>query len=76
MAKQSTATNKPNAVETIMSLAETAMQFHKDERPTLASVARTCGRASRLLRISDLDERMSCENQATIALAKKLNLVG
>jgi hypothetical protein len=33
-------------------------------------------RTSALLRISDLDERVSYENVATLALAKKLNLVG
>ena len=53
--------NKPDAVATIASLAEIAVRFHADEKPTLASIARTCGRASRLLRISDLDERMACE---------------
>jgi len=52
------------------------LRFHSDERPTLASVAKTCGRASRLLRIADADARETYENQATIALAKKLNLVG
>ena len=45
-------------------------------RPTLASVARLMNRASSLLRIGDLDERISIENQATLMLAKKLNLVG
>ena len=45
------------------------------EKPTLASIARVCGRASRLLRISDLDERMACENAATIQLAERLHLI-
>jgi hypothetical protein len=40
----------------------------------LGTISRAAGRASRLLRISELDERMSVENAATLALAKKLAL--
>jgi hypothetical protein len=45
------------------------------ERVTLAAIARACNRASGLLRLRDLDERLEVENSATIALAKKLGLM-
>jgi hypothetical protein len=39
---------------------------------TLSGIAQIAGRASGLLRIQDLDERISVENAATVALAKRL----
>jgi hypothetical protein len=70
-----TATPKPKADETLISIAESVLAYRGEERPNLATVARIINRASALLRISDQDERMSYENVATLALAKKLNLV-
>jgi hypothetical protein len=48
------------------------LAFRGEEKPTLSAVARLMNRASDLLRLSDLDERLSVENAATIALAQKL----
>jgi hypothetical protein len=72
MAKAVQTNSQSKTVETIMSLAETALKFHGDEKVTLASVARTCGRSSKLLRIADLDERLSCENAATLQPASSV----
>jgi hypothetical protein len=66
---------QPKAVEALVVLTETVLQFHGEEKPTLSSVARVTGRASRLLRISDLDERLETENAATIQIAKKHGLM-
>jgi len=68
-------TKGPKAVQALISISEIALAFRGEAKPTLSTVARICNRASKLLSISDLDERLTCENQATIALAKKLSLV-
>jgi hypothetical protein len=69
-------TEQPKAVAALTIIAETVLQFrHADQNPTLSEIARIAGRASGLLRIADLDEKISVENAATIALAKKLNIV-
>jgi len=44
-------------------------------RPNLATVAELANRGSGLLKLSDVDVKISVENAATVALAKKLNLV-
>jgi hypothetical protein len=67
--------SKPKAVETLVSIAEIVLGFRGEAKPTLGTVARIIGRASGLLRISDLDERISVENAATVAIARKLSLV-
>ena len=45
------------------------------ERVTLALLSRIMNRASGMLRINDIDERLELENAATLTLAKKLGLV-
>ena len=66
------------AVEALVAVVETVLPFRVEPEtaPTLGEVARVVGQASRLLRISDADERITVENQATVALAKKRNLMG
>ena len=44
--------------------------------PALADVARIVAAASRVLRIADVDERISVENAAIMAFAKQRGLVG
>jgi hypothetical protein len=61
---------KPKADDTLISIAESVLAYRGEERPNLATVARIINRASALLPISDLDD------MATLALAKKLNLIG
>jgi hypothetical protein len=42
---------------------------------TFVRRSRYAGKASRLLQIKDLDERIEVENAATVALARKFNIV-
>ena len=44
-------------------------------KPRSAARDRTGGRGSGLLKLADVDLKISVENAATVALAKKLNLV-
>jgi hypothetical protein len=60
----------------LATIAETVLKFRGEgEKPTLAAVARVTNRASGLLRIKDLDERLETENAATIQIAKKHGLM-
>jgi hypothetical protein len=45
------------------------------DKPSLGEIGRVVDRASRLLRIADLDEKLSVENGAMIALAERLHLI-
>ena len=46
------------------------------DKPNLAEIGRVIDKASRLLRISDLDERVELENRAAVQVAKELGLMG
>jgi hypothetical protein len=56
-------------------VAEAVLAYRNEKRVTLALLSRIMNRASGLLRINDIDERMELENAATLTLAKKLGLV-
>jgi hypothetical protein len=66
---------KPTATDTLVSISELVLKFRGEEKPNLATVARVANRASGLLRIKDLDEKMEVENAATIQIAKKHGLM-
>jgi hypothetical protein len=68
---------RPKAVEALAAITEIALQFRTgpDQAPTLNEIARITGQASRLLRIQDIDEKISVENAATVQLAKKHSLM-
>jgi hypothetical protein len=78
MAKPSaTATERPKSVDTLIGITEMALAYRYTERnPTLSDVARTVAIASRLLRYSNLDEKIEVENAAVLGLVKKRGLVG
>jgi hypothetical protein len=65
---------QPSATDVLVQITEIVMRW-RNERPTLGCVARACNRASGLLRLRDLDERLEVENSATIQLAKKMGLM-
>ena len=66
----------PKAVDVLMDITERAIAFRYTERtPTLADVARVVNTSSRLLRFSNLDERIEVENATVLLLAKKRQLV-
>ena len=64
----------PDAVEALCNIVEIALAFRNDTRPTLTTVAKLASRGSGLLKL-DTDVKVNVENSATVALAKKLNLV-
>jgi len=75
---------RPKALDVLVGVTELALTYRYPERaptryperaPTLADMARVVSTASRLLRFSNLDERIETENLAVLALAKKRNLV-
>ena len=69
-------TERSKAVDTLVGIVDLAITFRFPEKtPSLSDVARVVGASSRVLRIADLDERISVENAAVMALAKKRNLV-
>jgi hypothetical protein len=80
MAKQSTKTetetttnNKPKVIEAVVAIAEQAIAFRGEEKPTLSSILRLTGGAARMLRVKDRDQ---VANAAALVLGKKHNLLG
>jgi len=67
---------EPDGVVSLTGITKIVLAYRQVDKPNLGTISRVAGRASRLLRISELDEWMSVENAATLALAKKLSLVG
>jgi hypothetical protein len=61
--------------ESLVGIAKIVLDYRGATKPNLAEIGRIVGRASSLLRISDLDERFETENRATVLLAKELGLV-
>jgi hypothetical protein len=75
--KKSETTPKPSAsVEALVGIVEIVLKARDVAKPTLGEIARIAGRASVvLLRISNVDERISVENAAIMAIAKRRNLL-
>lgn len=67
-------TTKPKAVEVLAGVTEMVLGYRGD-KPTIAAIACVTNRASHLLRIGDLDERLEIESGATVMLAKKHGLM-
>jgi hypothetical protein len=71
-----TVTERPKSVDALVDIVERAIAFrYADRDPTLSDMVRVVSTASRLLRYSNLDERIEVENAAVLALAKKRQLV-
>ena len=64
---------RPTATDTLVSISELVLKFRGEEKPNLATVARTANRASGLLRIKERDQ---VANAAALVLGKKHNLLG
>ena len=59
-----------------LGVTEIALAYRYPEKtPTISDMARTVSTASRLLRFSNLDEKIETENIALLALARKRQLV-
>jgi hypothetical protein len=77
MAKTTVVAERPKAVDCLVGIVEQAIAYRfVDRTPTLSDLARLTNTASRLLRFTDVDERIETENAATLALVKKRGLVG
>ena len=64
-----------NGVEALVSITKAALQYRGMDKPNLAEIGRVIDKASRLIRISDLDERLELENRAAVQVAKELGLI-
>jgi hypothetical protein len=74
--KTTTATEQPTALDTLVGIVDLAVPCRwPDRTPTLGDLARLTGTASRCLRFDNVDERISTENAAVLAVAKKLALI-
>jgi hypothetical protein len=66
----------PKAVDVLTNVVELVIPYrYPDRNPSLSDIARLASAASRVLRFSDLDERIETENRAVLALAKKRELI-
>jgi hypothetical protein len=68
-------TEQPKALDASIGIVDLAIPYRYPNGATLADVARLIASASRVLHVRDLDERISVENAAVLALAKKRGLV-
>ena len=61
----------------LTNITEQALNFRYVDRqqPNLVDIGRCVIAGSRALHIGDLDERISCENAAVMAIAKRRQLV-
>jgi hypothetical protein len=77
MPKIPTAQPSPaKAVDVLTSITQEALAFRfGDKTVRLTDIGKLVIAASRVLNIRDADERISVENAAVIALAKKRNLL-
>ena len=76
MAKAPQTSERPKALDTLVSVTEIALAYrYQDRTPTLSDMARVVSTASRLLRFKDLDEKIETENQCVLVIAKKRELI-
>ena len=73
---QSTQPERPRIIDVLVGVTELVVSYkYPDRTPTISDLARTVSIASRLLRFSNLDEKIEIENQVVLALAKKRELI-
>jgi hypothetical protein len=76
MAKATVTEQQPKAVDTLVAIVDLVIPYrYPDRNPSLSDIARLASAASRVLRFSDLDERIETENRAVLAIAKRRQLV-
>jgi hypothetical protein len=70
------AIERPKALDTLVAIIDLVIPHrYPDRDPSLSDIARLTSTASRVLRFSNLDERIETENRAVLQVAKKLQLV-
>ena len=70
--KAQAAEARATTLDTMVAIADRALAHRGETAPRLADIVRTVGAASRCLRIRDLDERLTTENAAVLAIGKKM----
>jgi hypothetical protein len=76
MKQSAKAADQPKATDVLTNIVDQVIAYRFEEKvPTLADVARVSALGARLLHIRDRAERIACENGATLAFAKKRNLI-
>jgi hypothetical protein len=76
MKQPKAAADAPKALDTLVAISDLAIGHRfQDRTPRLSDVAKAVALGSRLLRFSDIDERISTENAAVLQLAKKRSLL-
>ena len=76
MKQPAKATEQSKPLDALIGIVDLAISYRYSEKiPTLSDLARLVSSASRVLHVRDLDERISVENAAVLALAKKRGLV-
>lgn len=67
---------RPKALDTLVNITNVAIDFRfANKTPKLADMARVVSVASRLIRFSNIDERIETENAALLAIAKSRQLI-
>jgi hypothetical protein len=67
---------RPRAIDVLVNVAELALSYkYPDRVATISEMSRTVSIASRLLRYSNLDEKIELENQVIMVLAKRRQLI-
>jgi hypothetical protein len=76
MKQPKAAADAPEALDTLVAISDLAVAHRfQDRTPRLSDVARIVALASRVLHIRNVDERISVENAAVLALGKKRSLL-
>jgi hypothetical protein len=74
--KPTKAADQPKTLDTLVAISDLAVAHRfQDRTPRLSDVARIVALASRVLHIRNIDERISVENAAVLALGKKRSLL-
>ena len=71
-----TPATQPKATDVLVAVTELVTPYRFPDRTVnLGDLARIVSASSRILRFNDLDERISTENAALLAIAKKRGLI-
>jgi hypothetical protein len=63
---------QPTTVDTLVAIADLVVGYwYEGTTPAIADIAKATSFAARCLHIRDRAERIACENQAVLTLAKK-----
>jgi hypothetical protein len=64
-----------NAADVVVQIADIVLAHRGDQKPTLTAISRTTTRAAGLLHFDTREEKIACENQAAVQIARRSNLI-